>query len=117
MAAGLLPPTILWDVAARVRGLIELGLVASGIGTGIWSGMAPMISELLPTRVRNTTLGLILNVARGFQFFTPIAITALSTVAGFGTTLSLGAVFSAIAALMIWTLPETRGREITALDT
>jgi MFS family permease len=116
MAAGLLPATIFWDRAAALPGLIALSMFTAGFGTGIWSGMAPMISELLPTRVRNTTLGLLLNVTRGFQFFTPIAITILSTRLGFGTTLAIGAVFSTIAAAMIWLLPETRGREITALD-
>ncbi len=38
----------------------------------------PMISELLPTSVRNTTLALLLNVTRGLQFFTPLAITMFS---------------------------------------
>ena len=83
MAAGLLPETILWDRAAAIPGLIACAMFTAGFGTGIWSGMAPMISELLPTRVRNTTLGLLLNVTRGFQFFTPLAITLLSTRGGF----------------------------------
>ncbi len=117
MAAGLLPPTIFWIRSAPIPGLIAASMFAAGFGTGIWSGMAPMISELLPTRVRNTMLGLLLNVTRGFQFFTPIAITLLSARAGFGPTLAIGAVFSTIAAAMIWLLPETRAREITALDT
>jgi MFS family permease len=116
MAAGLLPPTILWPSAAMIPGAIAVALMVAGFGTGIWSGMAPMISELLPTRARNTALGLLLNVTRGFQFFTPIFITAMSRRAGFGPTLALGAAFSALGALMIWTLPETRGRVITALD-
>ncbi len=117
MAAGLLPPTLLWQSAATVPGAIAVAMMVAGFGTGIWSGMAPMISELLPTRSRNTALGLLLNVTRGFQFFTPIFIIAMSRRAGFGPTLALGAVFSAVGALMIWTLPETRGRVITALDT
>jgi MFS family permease len=116
MAAGLLPPTILWQSAATVPGAIAMAMMVAGFGTGIWSGMAPMISELLPTRARNTALGLLLNVTRGFQFFTPIFITAMSRRAGFGPTLALGAAFSTLGALMIWTLPETRGRVITQLD-
>jgi len=116
MAAGLLPATIFWPRAAAVPGLIAGAMFTAGFGTGIWSGMAPMISELLPTRVRNTTLGLLLNVTRGFQFFTPIAITILSTRVGFGSTLAIGAAFSALGAAMIWLLPETRARDITALD-
>jgi len=116
MAAGLLPPTILWNTAVQVRGVIAVAMFAVGFGTGLWSGVAPMISEMIPTRVRNTALGLLLNVSRGLQFFTPIFITAMGSRAGFGRTLALGAVFSAVGATMVWTLPETRGREITALD-
>ena len=116
MAAGTLPPTILWNSAAAVPGLISAAMFVAGFGTGIWAGVAPMIAELMPTRIRNTSLGLLLNVTRGFQFFTPILIAMLGARIGFGATLSLGAVFSTMGALMVWILPETRGRSITALD-
>src|SRR5271166_1107617 len=116
MAAGTIPPTILWNSAVAVRGLISAAMFTAGFGTGIWAGIAPMIAELLPTRIRNTILGLILNVTRGFQFFTPILIAKLGARVGFGATLSLGAAFSTIGALLVWILPETRGRSITALD-
>ena len=116
MAVGLLPPTIFWDSASAVRGLIAVAMFMVGFGTGLWSGVAPMISEMLPTRVRNTALGLLLNVTRGFQFFTPIFIAVMGARVGFAPTLALGAVFSVAGASMVWTLPETRGRRITALD-
>jgi hypothetical protein len=91
-------------------------MFTAGFGTGIWAGIAPMIAEMMPTRIRNTSLGLILNVTRGFQFFTPILIATLGTRVGFGATLSLGAAFSTMGAILVWMLPETRGRSITALD-
>ena len=116
MALGLIPATILWDWASRTHGLIAASMVVAGIGTGIWSGVGPMISEMLPTRVRNAALGLLLNVTRGIQFFTPLMITALSTRLGLGATLAIGAMFSALGAAMVWLLPETRGRIITELD-
>ncbi|HTR61533.1 MAG TPA: MFS transporter, partial [Candidatus Binataceae bacterium] len=116
MAAGLLPPTILWDAAIGIHGLIPAAMFAIGFGTGLWSGIAPMISEMLPTRVRNTALGLLLNVTRGFQFFTPIFIAWMGARVGFAPTLALGALLSVAGASMVWTLPETRGRQITALD-
>jgi MFS family permease len=116
MAAGTIPSTILWDRAATVPGLISAAMVTAGFGTGLWSGVAPMISELLPTRIRNTALGLLLNVTRGFQFFTPLLITVLSMRLGFGATLSLGAIFSILGASMVWLLPETRGTSITSMD-
>jgi MFS family permease len=116
MAAGTIPPTILWNAAVAVPGLISAAMFTAGFGTGIWAGIAPMIAELLPTRIRNTSLGLLLNVTRGFQFFTPILIAMLGAKFGFGATLSLGAVFSTLGALLVWILPETRGRSITAMD-
>jgi MFS family permease len=116
MAAGLIPPTLLWPEAAAIRAMIPIAMAAAGFGTGLWSGMAPIISEMLPTRIRNTALGLLLNVSRGFQFFTPLAIVFLSARFGFGATLSLGAIFSLVGAALVWILPETRGRTITDLD-
>jgi MFS family permease len=116
MAAGTIPPTIAWNWAIAVPGLVAAAMFAAGFGTGIWSGVAPMISEMLPTRIRNTSLGSLLNVTRGFQFFTPLLIAALGARFGFGATLSLGAIFSTAGALLVWVLPETRGRAITALD-
>jgi hypothetical protein len=71
---------------------------------------------MLPTNVRNASLALMLNGTRGLQFFTPLAITKLSVYPGFGATLSIGALLSAVGAAMIWLIPETRGRLITALD-
>ena len=116
MAIGILPATLFWEEASGVRGLIPLGMVIAGVGTGIWAGAGAIISELLPTRIRNSALGLLLNVTRGIQFFTPIAITLLSTRLGLGATLAIGAGFSALGSGMVWLLPETRGREITLMD-
>jgi MFS family permease len=116
MAIGLLPPTILWPWAAGVPGLIAGAMVLAGFGTGIWSGTGPIVSELLPTKVRNSALGLLLNVTRGLQFFTPMVIAVLSRSIGFGAALSIGAAFSAVGSMLIWLIPETRGRVLTRLD-
>lgn len=116
MALGLLPVTILWQWAAAVPGLIAASMTLAGFGTGIWSGAGTLMSELFPTRMRNTILGLLLNLTRGIQFFTPLVITALSAKVGFAAALALGSLFAAIGALLVWRLPETRGRPITSLD-
>ena len=116
IAIGLLPATLFWDWASGFHGLIPAAMAFAGIGTGIWAGVGPICSELLPTRMRNSTLGMLLNVTRGIQFFTPIAIAILSTRLGLGPTLAIGALFSLAGAALIWTIPETRGRSITMLD-
>jgi hypothetical protein len=71
---------------------------------------------MLPTQVRNTALGLLLNVTRGIQFFTPLLITFLSVRMGFGATLAIGAIFSSAGAVLVWLLPETRGRSIIEME-
>jgi MFS family permease len=116
MAAGLLPPTILWHWANGIPGMIVAAMVVAGVGTGIWSGIGPIVSELLPTKVRNSALGVLLNVTRGLQFFTPMAIALLSRSIGLGAALAIGAAFSAAGSVLIWLIPETRGRLITSLD-
>jgi MFS family permease len=116
LAIGLIPSTLLWPQASRIPGLIFIAMALTGFGTGLWAGAAPYMSELLPTRVRNAAMGALLNVTRGFQFFTPLMITALGRHFGLGAALSVGAIFSVAAAAMIWMLPETRGRSIVELD-
>jgi MFS family permease len=116
MALGLLPVTILWEWAARVPGLIASSMALAGFGTGIWSGAGTLMAELFPTRMRNTIMGLLLNVTRGIQFFTPLMITAMRERIGFAAALAVGSLFAAIGAILVWMLPETRGRLITSLD-
>jgi MFS family permease len=116
MALGLLPVTILWQWAVAVPGLINASMALTGFGTGIWSGAGTLMSELFPTRMRNTILGLLPNVTRGIQFFTPLIITAISARVGFAAALALGSLFAAVGAMLVWMLPETRGRLITSLD-
>jgi MFS family permease len=116
MALGLLPATILWHWAVRIPGAVGLSMALTGFGTGIWSGPGTLMSELFPTRMRNTLLGLLLNVTRGIQFFTPLMITALRARVGFAAALAVGSLFAAAGAILVWLLPETRGRSITSLD-
>jgi hypothetical protein len=85
-----------------------------GIGTGTWSNFGPFFSELFPTRLRNTAVGSIFNAARGVQFLTPILLERVAREWGLSGGIALAALFSAAAAAWVWTLPETRGRVITA---
>ncbi|MFQ5666962.1 MAG: MFS transporter [Candidatus Binatia bacterium] len=114
MAAGLLMITLFWSVIEGRPALILVFMLLVGIGTGTWSMFGPFFAELFPTPVRNTAVGSIFNLARGVQFFTPLLITAVAHWAHLSGGISLAAAFSIGAGLVIWTLPETRGREITA---
>ncbi len=112
MAAGLLMITLCWPLIENQPAVILLCMVVAGVGTGSWSTFGPFFSELFPTAVRNTAVGTIFNLARGVQFFTPLIITAVAQHADLAVGISLGAAFSVAAAVMMWTLPETRGVRI-----
>ncbi len=114
MAVGLSMITIFWPLIEHRPGRILLFMLLVGIGTGTWSMFGPFFSELFPTRVRNTAVGSIFNVARGVQFFTPLIITAVARWAQLAGGIALAAAFALAAGAVIWTLPETRGREIDA---
>lgn len=113
MAAGLLMITQFWSAIAGQPGLILVFMMLVGVGTGSWSTFGPLFSELFPTAIRNTAVGTIFNLARGVQFFTPLIITAVARRADLSAGISLAAAFSVAAGIVVWTLPETRGQEIT----
>ncbi len=113
-AVGLLAVTLFWNHIA-VNPLVTLPFMfVVGLGTGNFSGYGPIFAEIFPTRVRNTAMGTAFNLARGVQFFTPLAITLVATRYGLGGGISLAAFFAVFTGLWVWTLPETRGTRIGA---
>ena len=85
-----------------------------GVGTGMFGGYGPLFTELFPTRVRNTAMGTAFNLARGIQFLTPLVITVMAARFGLAGGISLAAFFALLTGLWIWTLPETKGKRLTA---
>ena len=83
-----------------------------GVGTGTWSNFGPMLAELFPTQVRNTGMSTILNVSRGAQFGAPVLIALLEPRFGLAAGIGLAAGFATLAALLVWTLPETQARKL-----
>ena len=114
MAGGLALITFAWQFFYADPLMLLALMVVTGIGTGTWSNFGPMFAELFPTRIRNTALNTVLNMARATQFVTPLMIGALASRYGFATGLLLGSFFSLLAGIWIWLLPETRGKIITA---
>jgi MFS family permease len=112
MAVGLMMITTFWPVIEGQPALILVFMAVVGVGTGSWSSFGPFFSELFPTAVRNTAVGGIFNAARGVQFFTPLIITWVAKYADLSAGISLAAAFSIGAGVVVWTLPETRGRVI-----
>jgi len=79
--------------------------------------MGPFMTELFPTEVRGTAQGFCYNAGRAIGSFFPTMVGFLSQILPLGATI---AVFSAIASgimmLMLFLLPETRGRSLESLE-
>jgi MFS family permease len=112
MAAGLLMVTIMWDVIAAYPGIILLFMFLVGFGTGMFGGYGPLFAELFPTAIRNTAMGSAFNLARGVQFFTPVAIVVVAQAYGLAGGISVAALFALLTGAWIWTFPETRGKKL-----
>jgi len=111
-AIGLLAVTLFWSAIAAWPALTLAFMFLVGLGTGSFSGYGPIFTELFPTRVRNTAMGTVFNLARGVQFVTPFAITRVAASAGLAGGISLAAFFALFSAAWVWLLPETRGTKV-----
>lgn len=112
MAIGLLMITLFWPVVAVSPPLILGFMFLVGFGTGMFGGYGPLFSEIFPTSIRNTAMGSAFNLARGVQFFTPVAIAVIATRYGLGGGISLAALFALLTGAWIWTFPETKGKAL-----
>jgi MFS family permease len=115
-AGALLMFTLAYPVIAGHPWLVLVFLFAAGVGTGVWSLFGPMMSEVFPTRVRGSAMSIVMNSTRAVQFVAPVAIAAVAPLWGMAGGIALAAGFAVLAAGFVWTLPETRGRAITAAD-
>lgn len=113
MAVGLLPLTFFWTRFADTPGLIYGATFFVGVGTGTWSNFGPMLAELFPTEVRNTGMATVFNTSRAVQFGVPVLIAVLEPRFGLGAGIGLASAFAALAAALVWILPETRARALT----
>lgn len=113
-ALGLLMVTLLWPAFEGSPAVGLFCMFVAGLGTGTWSCYGPYFSELFPTRVRGAAMSVIMNVTRGVQFVAPLVIAAVAGRWGLAGGVALAAGFAALAAVWIWTLPETAGVAIEA---
>jgi MFS family permease len=99
---------------ARSPGWILLtASVSAFFGTGFFTGAAVAGSELFPTPIRATALGLSYNTARGISAFAPFVIGAIGQAHGLGWGFAAcGVAFAAAALAALW-IPETRGTELS----
>jgi len=108
---GILFVTLIWysDLAALIS------IFFLGIGIGYFAGYGPVFAEIFPTKYRSTLSGLCYNTARGLSFFapyTPLLVESIFPGAGFAGGMALAIIFNLALGLLVWVLPETKGKII-----
>jgi len=109
VAAALVP---LYGMTKSPAWLLILGPLVAFFGTGYFSGFGAIASELFPTEIRATAMGISYNIGRGFSAAAPIAVGALATHYGLGSAFFLQAGAFLLAAMLALTLPETKGKHL-----
>ena len=107
MAAILVP---IFGHTTSLTWLIVLGPFVGFFGTGFFSGFAAIASELFPTEIRATAMGLTYNIGRGFSAAAPFVVGAVAKAYSFEAAFLVLAASFFIAAMLALTLPETKGK-------
>jgi MFS family permease len=109
VAAGLVP---LYGMARSPAWLLVLGPFVAFFGTGFFSGFSAIASELFPTEVRATAMGLSYNFGRGLSAAAPWVVGLVAGRLGLGSAFVLLAGAFLAAALLALALPETKGTRL-----
>ena len=109
VAAALVP---IYGMAKTPFWLLVLGPFVAFFGTGFFSGFSAIASELFPTEIRATAMGLSYNVGRGLSAASPAVVGLLANQFGLGSAFLLQAAAFFVAALLALALPETKGKEL-----
>lgn len=81
-------------------------------GTGFFTGSGILGSEVFPTAIRATALGISYNVARGLSALAPLIIGSVGQTHGLSYAFALCAISFALAAASAFLVPETRGLDL-----
>ena len=79
---------------------------------GIIARNASLFAELFPTRTRATAQGFCYNMGRGISAIAPPIIGYLAGIKGYGPALVTVSIFAFAAAIVVFALPETKGKEL-----
>ena len=109
MAATLVP---IFGLTRSHTGLLLLGPLVGFFGTGYFSGFAAIASELFPTEVRATAMGLTYNIGRGFSAIAPFVVGAIAKEYSFYSAFLFLAAAFVLAAMLALLLPETKGKAL-----
>jgi MFS family permease len=92
--------------------LLVLGPFVAFFGTGYFSGFGAVASEIFPTAIRATALGVTYNSGRLLSAAAPFVIGSLAQSQGFGLAFSITALAFVVAAVLWLGIPETKGRQM-----
>ncbi len=98
--------------ATTLKEVLILGPFIGFFGTGFYSGFGAIFSEIFPTRARGTAQGFCYNVGRGVSAIAPPMIGYIVSIHGFAIGLATVSVFAVAAAIVVMTLPETKGKAL-----
>jgi MFS family permease len=90
--------------------LLLTGPLLGFFGHGYFSVFGAMLAELFPSGIRATAQGLCYNAGRAISALAPMTIGAIADRSGIGTALASTSIFYLIGAMLIYMLPETKGR-------
>ncbi|MGH3439946.1 MAG: MFS transporter [Sciscionella sp.] len=96
--------------------LLVLGFPLGFFASGIFSGFGSYLAELYPTRARGAGQGFCYNFGRALGALFPAAIGYLSGSIGLGGAIGFGALGYLIALISLLFLPETRGKQLVAVE-
>ncbi len=104
-----------WQTLLPHAALFWAVMFTLGLGSGCTAGFGALLAELFPTDVRNFAMGTAYNMARGVQFFAPKVVSMFVIAYGLRGGLSVPLVLAIATASWVWTLPETRGRDLSKI--
>lgn len=93
--------------------LLLLGPFVAFFGTGYFSGFGAVASEIFPTSIRATALGVTYNSGRLLSALAPYIVGSMAQRRGFGPAFTLTAFAFLVAALFWIGIPETKGRKLS----
>jgi MFS family permease len=109
LAAGLV---LAYGWTTTPTALLLLGPFVAFFGTGYFSGFGAIASELYPTSIRATAMGLTYNVGRLLSAVAPLVVGTLAQTQGFGAAFTVTAGGFLVAAAFWLGIPETKGRQL-----
>ena len=92
--------------------LMLLGPFLGFFGSGYFSGFGAFISELFPTKARGAGVGFTYNTGRALSAFAPTVVGYFAISYGLGASLTITSLFFLLGAILIFFLPETKGKEL-----